>query len=175
MVANTETETETETQTERETQTEIQTPTPPLAASGAVGADRLPSPSPSTSPTAAEIEREFEEVFWPAYPVHESKKPALQAFRRARRRVSLETIMAGVARYTRRLRQPDAPKAKWPQGWLNDERWNDAAPPSHAPPPPAAHSGGGNNNNRARAVEAKPNAPRAGTAAFERMYREAGG
>jgi hypothetical protein len=137
----------------------------------------LPSNFATTAPSPAEIAREFDDVFWPAYPVHESKKPALQAFRRARRRVSLEIIMAGVQRYTRRLREAGAPKAKWPQGWLNDERWNDEAPPPHAPPPPASHSGSGNHHgsNRARAAEAKPNAPRAGTAAFERMYREAGG
>lgn len=92
-----------------------------------------PEPKPETEETRADarlaakedFKKEFEETFWPAYPVHEGKKPALAAFMKARAKASLEIIMAGVERYGHRLQQPNAPSPKWPQGWLNDERWND--------------------------------------------------
>lgn len=110
-----------------------------------------------------EIEREFNETFWPAFPVREGKKPALAAFAKARAKAPLETIMAGVGRYVQRLQQPNAPSPKWPQGWLNDERWNDEAPTKlfsngHAKPPP----------------ERKPLGPAVGSPEWREMRRQAG-
>lgn len=74
---------------------------------------------------SAEVKTEFETTFWPACWIKSGRKPALKAFAKARQRASLEDIMAGVKRYVAILAGPDPPKPKWPQGWLNDDRWTD--------------------------------------------------
>jgi len=81
--------------------------------------------SPTRDVHQTNFRREFETVFWPAYPVKSGKKPALGAFLKARERDTLEAIMAGVDRYKRTLALPNAPNPKMAQGWLNDERWKD--------------------------------------------------
>lgn len=71
------------------------------------------------------IDTEFRMIFWPKYPTHPDRKHALKAFHKAREKTSLETIMAGLDRYLIILREPNAPKPKYAQGWLNGERWED--------------------------------------------------
>lgn len=81
-----------------------------------------------------DIVAEFETTFWPNCWVKSGKKPALKAFVKARKRAPLEVIMAGVFRYKKILDGPDPPKPKWPQGWLNDDRWTDQALELREPP-----------------------------------------
>ena len=70
-----------------------------------------------------EIEREFTEKFWPAYPHKVAKPAALVAFRKARTKSSLEEILAGLERY---IANKPADRA-WcnPSVFLNNERWTD--------------------------------------------------
>lgn len=69
------------------------------------------------------------EVFWVSWPVKQGKEPGKVAFAQALNRgAAFEDILAGVKRYTALLQRPDAPKPKYPQGWLNDSRWQDEIP-----------------------------------------------
>lgn len=94
----------------------------------------------STKPTVSttDIAREFAEDFWPAYPNKVGKLKAAAAFDRARRKVTLPVILAGLDRYVR-----DKPADRsWcnPETWLNQERWADQpAPLLQATGPPRQH------------------------------------
>lgn len=68
-------------------------------------------------------EAEFEQVFWPAYPKRQKKKGALKSFLKARKLVSLETIMHGLAKY--KSGKPDYADWQHPTTWLNGEGWAD--------------------------------------------------
>lgn len=71
------------------------------------------------------LDHEFNLTFWPSYPIKNDKRNALVAFKRARTTTSLSVIMDGLTRYIEFLHWPNAPQAKYAQGWLNGERWND--------------------------------------------------
>jgi hypothetical protein len=93
----------------------------------------FPQPPPGarsrkTKIELTEAERLAFDEWWPHFPVHEGKKPAQYAFKAALAKASMAELIAGAQRYARRLKLPDAPQGKWPQGWLNDERWNDEWP-----------------------------------------------
>ena len=75
-----------------------------------------------------EFEKEFEETFYPAYPLKQAKPKALGAFIKARRKASLAEIMDGLSLYIR-TKNPDYAYAQ-PASWLNAERWNDQPAPS---------------------------------------------
>lgn len=77
----------------------------------------------------ASLRREFDEIFWPAYPRKAGKGDALKAFIKARGHTSLEIIMAGVRRYAQERAGEDAKFTKHPQGWLNGAHWNDEPVP----------------------------------------------
>lgn len=68
-------------------------------------------------------EHEFMKTFWPAYPHKVGKGEARNAFRKARDKVGMAEIMAGVENYVR-CKPPDR---QWcnPATWLNQERWLD--------------------------------------------------
>jgi hypothetical protein len=69
------------------------------------------------------------EAFWNLCPVKRDKRKALAAWRRARKRADDETINRGMERYTAWLHaNPDAPP-KYPEGWLNGDRWDDEMEP----------------------------------------------
>ncbi|MBM6396182.1 YdaU family protein [Ochrobactrum anthropi] len=77
---------------------------------------------------------EFESHFWPIYPNKVGKPVARTAFIKARAKVDLETIMAGLRAYVSKTDD-----RAWcnPSTWLNQERWADApaqVPRGHAPP-----------------------------------------
>lgn len=74
-----------------------------------------------------EREREFHETFWPAYPLKVGKPKALKAFLDARKKTSLDAIMAGVHRYASERIGRDKKYTKQAQGWLNREGWDDEA------------------------------------------------
>lgn len=115
----------------------------------------------------AEFGREFEDTFWPAYPIKQGKQPALNAFVKARRKTGLDVIMAGLARYKESLKRPNPPSTKYAQGWLNDQRWNDQFPdvpaqttdPRQLLRPP---------------INAVGSAPAYGTAAYAEMLKKIG-
>jgi uncharacterized protein YdaU (DUF1376 family) len=71
----------------------------------------------------AELRCEFDGVFWPEYPNKVGKPKALASFVAARRKHSLETIMAGLRAYI----AGKPPNREWlnPTTFLNQERYND--------------------------------------------------
>ena len=71
--------------------------------------------------------REFAETFYPIYPHHVGRPKAEIAFRKARKRASLEMIMAGLERY--RAKTDDRPWCN-PATWLNQDRWDDKPGPT---------------------------------------------
>jgi len=74
-----------------------------------------------------ELEAEFHETFWPAFPNKVGKPKALTAFLKARKKDSLEDIMVGLQRYV----TGKPPDRAWlnPTTFLNQERWNDQPAP----------------------------------------------
>lgn len=70
-----------------------------------------------------EIETEFQDIFWPAYPNKVGKPKALTSFIKARGKNGLPDIMAGLRRYV----ETKPPDRQWlnPTTFLNQERWND--------------------------------------------------
>jgi uncharacterized protein YdaU (DUF1376 family) len=83
------------------------------------------------------LKREFDE-FWSEFPHKVGKPKALAAFTAARKRASLEAIMAGLRRYV----AGKPPDRSWlnPATFLNQDRWGDEpaavarAGPPHRPP-----------------------------------------
>lgn len=72
----------------------------------------------------------FEE-FWSLVPVKADKRKCEQNYAKAvRDGATPDQINAGMRRYRDWLEAlgPNAPKAKYPQGWLTGERWNDELP-----------------------------------------------
>lgn len=90
------------------------------------------------APPKPDLENEFEDL-WSHYPKKRSKGRALKAFKAARKRVSLETISAGLMRYAAEREGQDPKYTKHLASWLNDECWNDEP----AAPRPLASEGGG--------------------------------
>lgn len=76
------------------------------------------------------LEPEFE-TFWQLYPKRVAKKNAFEAFKTARKKVSLETIINGLKIYCVNIKakQTEEKYIKYPQGWLNGERWTDGLDP----------------------------------------------
>lgn len=89
-----------------------------------------PSPKPKDYPA------DFQ-AFWQVYPAKVAKKAAFEAFKKAKKQASAETITDGARRYAewlpkKQAQRPDFP-VKYPQGWLNDKRWEDVLEPVKAP------------------------------------------
>lgn len=102
------------------------------------------------SDEARAIESEFRETFWPKYPHKVEKPAALKAWKTARKKADLATIMSGLDRYMR----SKPPDLNWcnPATFLNRERWTDE--PSFA----AAPGNGGGNGSETRAPDWKARA-----------------
>lgn len=64
------------------------------------------------------------EAFWKVYPRRQGKRKAAAAFKRAKQRAPLETIMAGAARYRDDPNRVDR-FTKHAEGWLNGDGWED--------------------------------------------------
>lgn len=82
----------------------------------------------------ARMDELFDE-FWSAWPLKKGKQPARKAFEKAiKSGATLERILAGVTSYKAEIGpSPDWSKVKWPQGWLNDARWEDEPAPAVKP------------------------------------------
>lgn len=73
----------------------------------------------------------FEE-FWSAYPRHEGKRKALEAWRNARRRATATEILEGARRYAQDPnRRPQF--TAHPSTWLNRDGWTDEPLPDEGP------------------------------------------
>jgi hypothetical protein len=89
----------------------------------------LSSPTPEPTPAdASAFDSEFEAV-WEIYPRSAGKGQARKAFRIARKKTDLATIIAGIERIDRNCEERFIPHMAT---WLNGERWTDK--PSQAPP-----------------------------------------
>jgi hypothetical protein len=67
-------------------------------------------------------------LFWQTYGRVGPRKVAWECWRKARRKAEGADIIAGLERWVAYWRTPGASAVKWPQGWLNEERWNDEPP-----------------------------------------------
>lgn len=63
--------------------------------------------------------------FWDVAAVKSGKKKAREAFELALKRAPLEAIIAGMIRYRDWTHEHPDHTVKYPQGWLNDDRWTD--------------------------------------------------
>jgi hypothetical protein len=91
----------------------------------------LPEPTPAG---ASAFDSEFEPV-WEIYPRKVGKGAARKAFRLARKKADLSSIVAGIKRIDRSVEEKFIPHMAT---WLNGERWLDStaqSKPSAAPPP----------------------------------------
>jgi len=68
------------------------------------------------------------ELFWVTYHRTGPKKVAHACWQSAVKKDSPDAIQAGLERWIAYWDSPDATKIKWPQGWLNEERWRDDPP-----------------------------------------------
>jgi len=78
--------------------------------------------------TDAEIDAEFMDRFWPAYPKQEGEHPARMAFRTAVRKgiATADQIIAGAERLAEHWeRREDQRFIPMPAKWLRERRWND--------------------------------------------------
>jgi len=80
-----------------------------------------------------EIDQEFEDHFWPAYPRKVKKGAARTAYRKARTKTTLAVMLAALAWQTRTPQWRDCSKGPccfvpYPATWLNGEQWEDEAP-----------------------------------------------
>lgn len=83
----------------------------------------VPDVEPNPKPELDDFER-----FYRAYPRHDAKPSARQAWARAIKRADVETIVAGAERWgvaARGLPRGRKTFVPYPATWLNNDRWND--------------------------------------------------
>jgi len=84
----------------------------------------------------ANIDADFEE-FWTVWPRKVARKPAADVYRRLRKSVPAEVILAGARRYAAETVGRDAEHIAHAKSWLNAERWTDEAARPATPQAPA--------------------------------------
>jgi hypothetical protein len=97
----------------------------------AAQADPLPTTTATTTSTEdksstrpASPDAEFDQ-WYSAYPKKKDKGHARTAFKAARKKANMETLMAGVLRFAAESRGTDQKFLAYPATWLNGERWED--------------------------------------------------
>lgn len=96
--------------------TETIPPNPPV--------EKIPRAKKAAPASPAELE-EFGR-FWAIYPLRKAKPRALTVFCRLRRDgVSLDAILTGATVYAAERAGQEPKFTKYPEGWLNDGRWDD--------------------------------------------------
>lgn len=80
-----------------------------------------------TPPARATPSQDFL-TFWAAYPRRVGKQDAIKALVRARRKASLEEILAGVEQLKKEVAGKDPNFTPHPTTWLNAGRWEDETP-----------------------------------------------
>lgn len=84
---------------------------------------------------APSVDDDFE-AFWTVWPRKVAKKPAADVYRRLRRRIPAEVILAGARRYAAETAGREAEHIAHATSWLRAERWTDeVARPAAAPTP----------------------------------------
>lgn len=85
--------------------------------------------SASGDPVEEKTEPDRFDEFWKVYPKKAGKPAAQKAWAKAIKRAPAQTIIDGARRYAHWLSQGGPkdfrPIPKFPQGWLNDDRWDD--------------------------------------------------
>lgn len=81
----------------------------------------------TTASTAADLDAEFT-AFWEMYGKTGPRKKARECWERAIKKDPPSVILDGLERWVEYWRTPGAASVKWPQGWLNEERWRDDPP-----------------------------------------------
>lgn len=81
-------------------------------------------PATAPIPSSKDLESEFKETFWPAYPKKVDRSKAMKAFLRARKDCTLEEIMSGLSRYCAQGFE-DQRFIAHATTWLNGRRWED--------------------------------------------------
>lgn len=99
----------------------VRTDTPPLSA-------RTPEPSlnrPMNHPPSADAPDDGFAAFWSAYPKKVGKRQAQAAYAKALDRATASAILNGAVAYAAEVRATGVATRfiKHPQGWLNDDRW----------------------------------------------------
>lgn len=89
---------------------------------------------PSVADVTSDLDREFD-WFWEAYRYKSKKPDAKRAFIKARKKVSLDTILEALPAYEAHLERTGYDKAL-AASWLNAERWEDEYPESLGKSPP---------------------------------------
>lgn len=84
-----------------------------------------------TKVKTAGYSKEFEN-WWKHYPIKSGKKRAYPAFKRALKRASIEELTQGAINYAAFLQTNPTQSPKYPEGWLNDDRWTDDLTPELA-------------------------------------------
>lgn len=87
-----------------------------------------PSAITRVTPTATEAANGFF-AFWDAFPLKKDKPKALAAWKRAIKRAAIDEIVVGAVKYRDDPNREDG-FTKWPEGWLNGDRWNDGPLPA---------------------------------------------
>ena len=92
------------------------------------GTPSRPVPTlPLTTTPTADAAAEFDQ-WYAAYPRKIDKGHARTAFKAARKKTSLETLMAAVQQFALHSKGTDPKFLAYPATWLNGERWEDEAP-----------------------------------------------
>lgn len=85
-------------------------------------------PSDEPSPSSRGSDEDFE-LFWVTYGRTGPKKVARQCWDKAVKKAGGPApIQAGLEKWVAYWKRPNAASVKWPQGWLNEERWKDDPP-----------------------------------------------
>lgn len=99
-----------------------------------------PSLEPSEEPSS--LLADFE-LFWQMYGRVGSKKVALEHWLKAvKSGATPDEILNGLEPWVVYWKQPGAANIKWPQGWLNERRWEGAPPPVLGSSKPLRESAG---------------------------------
>jgi hypothetical protein len=96
---------------------------------------------PLKRPLAESRDAEFDQ-FWRVYPRREAKATARRAYEKARKVVSVETILEGAIRYAKERAFEDPKYTKHPATWLTGECWGDEPRQPQIIPPQAQRSTG---------------------------------
>ena len=92
-----------------------------------------PVPDKPDTPKPRKYSDEFEQ-WWKCYPVKRGKPRAYEAFKKALKRASIETLTQGAIAYAGWVKAHPDRSPKWAQGWLNDDRWEDDLGSGYARP-----------------------------------------
>ncbi|WP_461004592.1 hypothetical protein [Trueperella pyogenes] len=65
------------------------------------------------------------ETFWAAYPAKKGKRRAYEAWKKALKRATPETIITGAKAYAAWCTHNPTVSTKYPEGWLSASRWED--------------------------------------------------